>query len=909
MTLNYLTAMWSDLAPAMGNHLWQSTLFVAVAGLLTLPLRKNHARARYWLWLAASVKFLLPFSLLVGLGSHLAWTHASSGTNAGVYVAMEEFSRPFASTTMPVVSRTAATTALQNLVHLLPAFFVAAWLCGLLAVLFVWYMRWRRVSASVRESMPSREGREVDALRRVERNEGIRKPIETLLSRTFVEPGIFGIARPVLVWPEGISARLEDAHLQAILAHEVCHVRRRDNLAAAIHMLVEAIFWFYPLVWWLGARLVEERERACDEEVLESGTQREVYAESILKICEFCVGSPLACVSGVTGADLKKRIARIMTQGFARKLDFSRKLLLSAAGLLALALPIVFGLVNARNARAARQTEHRSVIAPRLEVVSIKPNKTGDPTAGFEVIGRPSVAIGWSADRFMATNFSLHMLIQLAYDVQGDQIVGGPEWMNSEKYDVDTKIEGADSVNLDRQGLFQELLADSFQLALHRETKDVPIYALLFAKRTANLQEAKPGDAYANGAQCRGGRPCGVGLHLDAGKNEVVGQGLPISSLVSVLSQNLGGRIVVDKTTLAGKYDFTLRLPPNANRESACTAVQEQLGLKLEAQTAPIEILVVDRAEKPDKSQTRSTRGAASLGAQYATWQAEAGGKHTFETASVKPNKSGNDSLTSMNVPMGPGDVYPANGGLFSGTNVPLISYIYFAYKLTGSQFQLLLPHLPKWVLTDRFDIEARASGNPTKDQMRLMVESLLAERFKLTIHYETQQLPAFALVLANPEKTGPHLQSHVDNPSCSTAPSQTTLASAQASPAVAAGGFPAVCGGIIGMPSSPSGRLRVGARNVPIGLLASSLAQMGNLDRAVLDRTGLSGVYDFTFEWTPQHNGPGTPQLNGQPPVVNESGPTFTEDLQEQLGLKLEPQTAPTEVLVVDNVERPSEN
>jgi uncharacterized protein (TIGR03435 family) len=104
-------------------------------------------------------------------------------------------------------------------------------------------------------------------------------------------------------------------------------------------------------------------------------------------------------------------------------------------------------------------------------------------------------------------------------------------------------------------------------------------------------------------------------------------------------------------------------------------------------------------------------------------------------------------------VPLGPGDVYPPNGGVFSGTNVPLISYIYFAYKVTGSQFQLLLPHLPKWVLTDRFDIEARANGNPTKDQMRMMMQSLLADRFKLSMHYETQELPAFALVLANPEK------------------------------------------------------------------------------------------------------------------------------------------------------------
>src|SRR5947207_16008693 len=82
MILKYLSAMWMAIAPALGNHLWQSTLFAITAGILTWILRKNHARARYWLWLAASVKFLIPFSLLVGLGSHLTWSHVAAGTNA-----------------------------------------------------------------------------------------------------------------------------------------------------------------------------------------------------------------------------------------------------------------------------------------------------------------------------------------------------------------------------------------------------------------------------------------------------------------------------------------------------------------------------------------------------------------------------------------------------------------------------------------------------------------------------------------------------------------------------------------------------------------------------------------------------------------------------------------------------------
>jgi beta-lactamase regulating signal transducer with metallopeptidase domain len=332
MIPNHFSTNWTALAPALGNHIWQSTLFAITAGLLTLILRKNDARARYWLWLAASVKFLIPFSLLVGLGSQLAWFRGSAGTKAGLYLAMEEVSQPFSEQGMSLISQAAPSTVSLSLMQLLPALLAAGWLAGFLVVVLVWYVRWRRISAAVRAAVPMREGRELETLRRLERTAGRRRQIELLLSQTSLEPGIFGIAHPVLVWPKGISERLEDSHLEAILAHEIWHVRRRDNLAAAIHMLVEATFWFHPLVWWLGARLVEERERACDEAVLESGSDRQIYAESILKICEFCVGSPLTCVSGVTGADLKDRIARIMTERVAHKLDFSRKLLLGAAG-------------------------------------------------------------------------------------------------------------------------------------------------------------------------------------------------------------------------------------------------------------------------------------------------------------------------------------------------------------------------------------------------------------------------------------------------------------------------------------------------------------------------------------------------------------------------------------------------
>lgn len=610
------SAMWRDLAPALGNHLWQSTLFAAAAGLLTFLLRKNHARARYWLWLAASVKFLIPFSLLVNLGSHLAWSHASRATNGGLYVAMEEISQPFSESAlaMPAVAQVAPAAAAPSLLHWLPALLVAAWFCGFAMVLLAWCVRWRRISAALRESVPLHGGREAEALRRLERIAGTRRPIDIVLSRASLEPGIFGILRPVLIWPEGISKHLEDAHLEAILAHEVWHVRRRDNLAAALHMVVEALFWFHPLVWWLGTRMVDERERACDEEVVDLGSERQVYAESILKVCEFCVGSPLACVSGVTGSDLKKRMVYIMTERIARKLDFGKKLLLSSAGVLALALPLVFGLVNAPKMRAQEQAATSGASTSNIELV-IKSGAGGEshragmmysPTTGFK-----------------ATNTTLQALIQEAYGVQANQIAGAPDWAKTAEFDLEiganddksapTGLSIGQSLEQTRarnQRLLQAALAERFQLKLHRETRDLSSYALVVADDGPTLQPAKPASSYPDAVTGPEGRPLEKSIRMkrDGHQTGMEARGLSVTDLAAQLSRQFGTAIV-DKTGLSGNYDFTLNWKSGANGTptetadgtpaSLSTAIQEQLGLKLQPQNGPMQVLVIDHAERP----------------------------------------------------------------------------------------------------------------------------------------------------------------------------------------------------------------------------------------------------------------------------------------------------------------------
>ena len=268
----------------------------------------------------------------------------------------------------------------------------------------------------------------------------------------------------------------------------------------------------------------------------------------------------------------------------------------------------------------------------------------------------------------------------------------------------------------------------------------------------------------------------------------IVGQGVGTNPLLFHLSRVLH-RTLVDETGLSGTYDFTLKLPdgvtpgidepplPESFEPAVLAALEQQLGLKLEPRKASMEVLVIDHVEKPELQ----SEAASS--------------KPEFNSASVAPNTSATQD-TSMNVT-------PASG-LLSGTNARLISYIYFAYNLTGNQFQLLMPQLPKRVINDRFDIQARADGNPSKEQMRMMMQSLLADRFKLTVHYETRRLPVFALVLAKPGRTGPQLQPHPEDSTCSTALSQSSAGVAPAPTAIVAGGFPTVCGSIEGMPSTP---------------------------------------------------------------------------------------------------------
>ena len=230
-----------------------------------------------------------------------------------------------------------------------------------------------------------------------------------------------------------------------------------------------------------------------------------------------------------------------------------------------------------------------------------------------------------------------------------------------------------------------------------------------------------------------------------------------------------------------------------------------------------------------------------------------------------------------------------------------------FAYKMTANQAQSM--KLPDWVRTERYDIVAKTDNHEaTKDEMRLMMRSLLTERFKLAVHREIQQVPVYALVLAKPGTLGPKLVAHPASEPCDSTPPKPAE-NAKAPPALTtAGGFPLMCGGIMGLPRSAPGVIALGARNVAMALIAGTLSGVGNLGRPVIDQTGLTGKVDFLLEFAPERRpGPEDGANAAAPPDT--AGPGFEEALKQQLGLKLESQKGPVEVWVVDHVEHATEN
>ncbi len=379
--------------------------------------------------------------------------------------------------------------------------------------------------------------------------------------------------------------------MEAILAHELRHVGYRDNLTAALHMCVETVFWFHPAIWWIGAKLMDERERDCDEAVLRQGSQPGDYARGIVHVCERYVESPLPCASGIGGSDLKKRIREIMTWRGSMPMTFRGKAMLAAAAVAAMSTPFLIGVIRAQTLPPAP--------AYGYDVVSIHRSDPAASGAGM----RPGPQGGWRSQSTAVIN-----LLTIAYDIAEYQVIGAPAWMSSDRYDVTftpdkaqpppgpaTSQKDRQAYNTANRQRLQAVLRDRFGLVLRVETRELPIYVLRQAKSGSRLSP------HAEGA------PELIGIHAGS----IVGGKVGTDILAKMLSGEFR-RPVYDETGLTGKYDFKLDWTPDsdASADTASAGLNtpapgslfgaiDQLGLRLESKRGPVQVYVVEKIARP----------------------------------------------------------------------------------------------------------------------------------------------------------------------------------------------------------------------------------------------------------------------------------------------------------------------
>lgn len=604
------------------NHLWQSTLVAGAAWLACgVMLRSNSAQIRFAVWLAACAKFLIPFAVFVEAGRRLNMSRplALAGSQhifnlvhpGNVGLAMVPF--PMAgSPEAPALS-----------LHVLLTGIAAVWVLGSAAVLLQCLAGWWTIRRAEKDAVLS----------------GSFRGIPILKSRTMrdqrIDPGVFGIWRQTILIPDGVENSLSGAQFQALLLHEWNHARRRDNLAAVIEMLAETIFWFYPMIWMVGRKLNEERELACDQAVLEDAQpgDAEAYAEGILNVCKLYTAVSRPCVAGITGANLRARVAWILKHEQPRPLDNQRCWVLAGSLVAAIIGPAIIGFLTAPafaqqgnsfvQLATAAQVQAET---PRFEVTSVK-------ACPAQPDGRRrSDGLDSSPDRLHLPCQTLVSLIHWAFVNFADgrfnplasiPISGGPSWIRSDLFEIDAKSEMPQGWGALNGPMLRSLLQQRFHLRMRKETQEVPVYAITLASGGAKLQASR--HDCINFDRDNPPQPFEPDKPIPAicGQSRLTSKGweafaVTMEQFATLLSGN-AGRTLVDRTGLRGTFDIRLDLtvddlriagrrdgadqidgpPEQPDTIATIRSAVRTLGLRIESSKGSGELLVIDGAEKP----------------------------------------------------------------------------------------------------------------------------------------------------------------------------------------------------------------------------------------------------------------------------------------------------------------------
>jgi bla regulator protein BlaR1 len=482
----------------------------------------------------------------------------------------------------------------------------AGWIAGTVLFLLpmtvgLWQLRRIR-----RSGLPWLQGESI--LRELAEKIRIKSRVDLLLHDAVPGPMTCGILRPAIVFPPDAQSWTDEAVKRAMV-HELEHVRRGDGLVHGMARVVCAFYWFHPLVWILWRRLGLEAERACDDAVLGSAEATE-YADQLLTLARrIKTAARTPQLAMANRSDLKMRIEAVLDAGQRRGRPGALRtaVALTAALLLIVVIsPLRAVSPIAEPSQAAQAAEAKL----EFEVASVKRNNSGTQGGGFGT--RPGGLV-------MVTNYTLRNIIRNAWNLQDSHIVDGPDWQNDDRWDINARApEGAPPTPQQLMQMVRNLLADRFKLVVHNETREIPVYALVLARSDGKLGPqlrrteydcATIYDAIAKGTPPPRSDPPAPCLNTTGGRGTIMAKGTRMADFARNLNPNTD-RIVIDRTGLIGFFDLDLKFTPDqlaprpgggdptTDFPSLFVALHEQLGFKLEAVRAPVEVLVIDSAER-----------------------------------------------------------------------------------------------------------------------------------------------------------------------------------------------------------------------------------------------------------------------------------------------------------------------
>jgi uncharacterized protein (TIGR03435 family) len=585
------------LGRALLHFLWQGLLLALLLRLVKMITTPAVAGIRYRA--ASLILLLMPVTLVV-----TAWREM--GVQPLPHSRGSEALQGTATSTDVYAAREAVLYAPTEgtLRAGIAGWVVCIWMAGVVALSTRAFGGWARAQRLRRYAEHATFELE-EMMRRLQVRLRVSAPVRLCMSAMVEVPTVIGWLRPYILLPVTTITGLSDSQVTALVAHELAHVRRNDYLENLVQTAIETVLFYHPAVWWVGKQMRIEREHCCDDMAVRVCGNRVAYAEALARLEESRVRNPEPALAA-TGGELLGRIRRLLGQPE----NTSRSLGAITAGALVMLAALAPAIV------ALRAAPQEAELA--FEVASIKRDITGQPGPVYNML--PPL--------FRVERATLKNLIRMAYWVHDFQILGGPGWIKADRYDIEAKTPGNPVLNQSSAGLnegyramqlrrLQTLLHDRFKLAVHRETKEMPIYELTVAKGGPKLEppnciQRDLRDPIAPGKTMTD--YCGFG-GWSAGRYEATTGGM--TDLAGGLSDLLE-RVVVDKTGITGMYhlhltftpdDSTIRLPdlpgsppPPVDGPDIFTALQEQLGLKLESAKGPVEVLVIDHAEKPSEN-------------------------------------------------------------------------------------------------------------------------------------------------------------------------------------------------------------------------------------------------------------------------------------------------------------------